>query len=160
MLQHLAIVSVAAPLFVLGGVRWTIAPVAAWLLFAVVMWGTHLTPFYDAALGAVPLHVFEHFLYLGAALLFWSPVLQPLDRRPNWPWRAGYLIAAVPQQSFLGLILYSFTDVVYPSYGSGPEALAEQRTGALIMWLGGDALLLGILAACVFVWLRSEATIR
>ena len=51
-------------------------PVTTWLVFVGVMVGTHFTPFYELALEHPNLHRFvEHPLYLGAALLYFYPLL-------------------------------------------------------------------------------------
>ena len=181
MIQHLLITLVAAPLLVLGLVlylsgapdgvaarllgsspfRILLHPVVAWIVFAGVMWAAHLSPLYQAALESSPLHAFEHLLFLGAGLVFWAPVmgLRPGGAALAWPARIGYVIAALPQQSFLALILYSSKTLLYPYYAAtdwpdGP--LADQRLGATIMWLGGDALLLVALLGLIAAWMRAE----
>jgi len=188
MVQHLLLTQVAAPLLVMGapvalalrgaptGARARIAtlvhspslrslsrPAAGWLLFATVMWGSHFSLLYDRALETPFVHVFEHTLYLGAALLFWWPLagLDPGAHRLPRAWRLGYLILAVPVQSFLGLAIYSSSEVLYPHYEGvarswGPDALADQRLGGAIMWLGGDALFLIAFMVLAWAWLGSE----
>ena len=46
----------------------------AWGGFALVMWATHFSPMYQAALADPGLHALEHLAYLGSAMLFWSAV--------------------------------------------------------------------------------------
>lgn len=181
MIQHLLITLVAAPLLILGlalylsgapqglvarwlgalPLRMLLHPVVTWVVFAVVMWAAHLSPLYQAALESTPLHAAEHVLFLGAGLLFWAPVMgvRPGGATLGWPARIGYVIAALPQQSFLALVLYSSKTLLYPHYVTtdwpgGP--LADQRLGATIMWLGGDALLLVALVALIAAWMRHE----
>lgn len=181
MIQHLLIALVAAPFLVLGlalylrdalegplarllaarPMRMLLHPAVTWVVFAVVMWVAHLSPLYQAALESKPLHAAEHMLFLGAGLLFWAPVMgiRPGGPTLGWPARIGYLIAALPQQSFLALVLYSSKTLLYPHYATtdwpgGP--LADQRLGATIMWLGGDALLLVALVMVIAAWMRHE----
>jgi len=45
-------------------------PAVAWLQFAVVLYGTHFSPLYEAALEHPIVHAFEHALYLGSGLIF------------------------------------------------------------------------------------------
>jgi putative membrane protein len=108
MIQHLALMLVAAPLLVLGApalaalwalprrwrsvvarkwrsqptVRETWAalsqPMLAWLLYFVVLWGWHLPSFYEAALANRLLHDLQHLLFFGSASLVWWIVLNPL----------------------------------------------------------------------------------
>ena len=186
MIQHLLITLVAAPLLVLGAALWLrssddraslaarrvlssqplrflLHPLVTWVVFAVVMWVAHLSPLYQAALESTPLHVGEHLLFLGAAVLFWAPLAGLGARRFPWPARIGYLVAALPQQSFLALALYSSSRLLYPHYATsdwpgGP--LADQRLGATVMWLGGDALLLLALVLAVAAWMRAEQRLQ
>lgn len=183
MWQHLLLTLVAAPLLVWGApvtlvlrvwskgrpavarilhslpARALSHPVVTWTVFAVAMWGTHFTGFYAAALESAPLHLVEHVLYLVAAALFWFPVIgvDPARRKLSRPGRVGYLIAALPFQSFLGVAIYSSGRVLYEPYGTGAAALSDQRTAGMIMWLAGDALLLIAVVVCIVAWLRHEA---
>jgi putative membrane protein len=186
MIQHLLITLVAAPALVLGAALWLrssdggaslvvrralsshparllLHPVVTWVVFAAVMWVAHLSPLYQAALESTPLHVTEHLLFLGAAILFWAPLVGLGARGFPWPARIGYLVAALPQQSFLALALYSSNELLYPHYATsdwpgGP--LADQRLGATVMWLGGDALLLVALVLAIAAWMRSEQRLQ
>ena len=58
-------------------------PVVAWLIFAAVMWVSHFSPLFDAALEDPLVHDLEHAAVPGAALLFWWPAVA-LDPAP---WR-------------------------------------------------------------------------
>ena len=180
MVQHLLLTLVAAPLLALGApvtsllrattgtTRRRVArlmrssfvhrlthPLATWSAFALVMWLAHFSPLYDAAIDNRLLHVSEHWLFLGAALLFWTPVIgaDAIVRRPlQWPLRLAYLVAALPFQSFLGLAIYSSERPLYESYPS----LSDQRLGALIMWVGGDLVFVFALALAVGGWMRAD----
>lgn len=180
MVQHLLLTLVAAPLFALGApasallratrgaTRQRLArlvrsapvhalthPLVTWSLFALVMWITHFSPLYDAAVANELIHVLEHWLFLVAALLFWTPVVgsDAVARRAlPWPLRLAYLVAALPLQSFLGLAIYSSERPLYDSY---PD-LADQRLGALIMWIGGDLVFVLALALVVGGWMRAD----
>jgi putative membrane protein len=180
MVQHLLLTLVAGPLFASGApavgllrathgasrrrlaavfrsrtFRSATHPVVAWLFFALVMWVSHFSPLYQLALDNELVHVAEHGLYLAAGALFWTPVMgaDPITRRRlSWPARLGYLVAALPMQSFLGLALYSSTSPLYEAY---PD-LDDQRTGALVMWLGGDFVFVIALALTVGAWMRAD----
>jgi putative membrane protein len=108
MIQHLALMLVAAPLLVLGAPalaalwalprRWRSAvarhwrskptvrdtwaalsqPMLAWLLYFVVLWGWHLPSLYEAALANRLVHDVQHLLFFGSAALVWWIVLNPL----------------------------------------------------------------------------------
>src|SRR4029079_1313749 len=129
MVQHVLLLLVAAPLIALSGpvtlalraarpdirrryllpilhsrpVRLLSHPVVAWLLFAGVMWGTHFSPLFDAALEHPWLHDLEHLLFLVTALLFWWPAVarDPAPWRMPHPGRVMYVFLQMPQNTFL-----------------------------------------------------------
>jgi putative membrane protein len=189
MVQHLLMAMVAAPLLALGApitlllrvasarvrqrvilpvlhslpLRIAAFPVVAWVLFAGVMWATHFSGLYDAALEDPVAHFFEHALYLGTALLFWWPVVgaDPSPWRMSHPLRIGYLLVGMPQSSFLGLAIMSAPHVLYPHYATltrdwGPSPLTDQQLAGGIMWVGGDMMFLIAVVLAVWVWLRAE----
>ena len=110
MAQHLLLVSVAAPAFLLadpfavmlwglpGRARRALGRILApgrplrravrhltrmtltWPLYVLVLWLWHLPGPYDAALRSGLVHDLEHILFFGAAVLFWWPALGPAPR--------------------------------------------------------------------------------
>ena len=189
MVQHLLMVMVAAPLLAIGApitlllrvaspearqryilpvlhsrvVRIVAFPVIAWVLFAAVMWATHFSSLFDAALDNGFIHLFEHALYLGAALLFWWPVVgaDPSPWRLPHPARVAYLFLGMPQSSFLGLAIFSAPEPLYTHYITlqrswGPTPLADQQWAGGIMWAGGDAAFLIAMIVALWIWLRAE----
>ena len=141
-----------------GVVRVVAHPVVAWVLFAAVMYATHFSPLYDAALGSSVLHGLEHLLYLSAAALFWWPVVRrdPVPGSFPWPARLLYLFLAMPLQSFLGVAILSADGVLYDHYAARAGALADQNLAGAIMWGGGDFLMLVAIGCAVAGWLRHE----
>jgi putative copper resistance protein D len=134
-------------------------PVVTWVLFAAVMYVTHFSRLYDASLGNPFLHGVEHLLYLGAAVLFWWPVVRrdPVPGVFPWPARVGYLFLAMPLQSFLGVAIFNSDRVLYAHYAARAGALADQQLAGAIMWAGGDILMLTALFCAIAAWMRSEA---
>ncbi len=138
-------------------------PVIAWVLFAAVNWGWHFSVFYDQALENEALHYFQHATFIGAALLFWWPVLgaDPSPWRLPHPVRLLYLFLAMPQNSFLGVALLSASAPLYPHYVSnvrswGPTPLEDQQLGGMLMWVVGDLAFLAGMAVVVLAWMRHE----
>ncbi len=189
MVQHLLIAMVAAPLLVLAapitlllrisspGTRrrvilpvlhsWPMRvishPVVTWVLFAGVMWASHFSFLFDAALENELWHIVEHALYLGVALLFWWPAVgaDPSPWRLPHAVRVGYLFLGMPQSSFLGLAIFSAPAVLYTHYATverswGPTPLADQELAGGLMWVVGDLLFLIAMLLAVWVWLRAE----
>jgi putative membrane protein len=111
MVQHLLLVMVVAPLWVLGapllpalwafpqqrrvavGVWWRRSsgaravvhvltqPGIAFVLHMVLLWFWHFPQPYQAALRSEGLHALEHLSFLGSAMLVWWAALQPVGRR-------------------------------------------------------------------------------
>ena len=188
MLQHMLLELVAAPLLLLGApatlalrvaspsVRGRLLavlhsralsvlsfPLLAWVLFAAVNWGWHFSALYDQALETPWLHDVQHLTFLGAALLFWWPVIgaDPARWRLPHPVRLFYLFLAMPQNSFLGIALMSAPTTLYPHYASnlrewGPSPVVDQNVGGMLMWVGGDVVFLLAMGLVVAAWVRHE----
>jgi putative copper resistance protein D len=188
MVQHLLLELVAAPLLLAGApitltlrtasppirrgllrvlhsraMRVLSFPVIAWVLFAAVNWGWHFSTLYNDALEIPALHYLQHATFLGAAILFWWPVIgaDPSPWRLPHPVRLIYLFLAMPQNSFLGVALMSTSTVLYPHYLTngrtwGPSPLEDQQLGGVIMWVVGDVCFLAGMAVVVALWMAHE----
>lgn len=189
MVQHLLLTLIAPPLLLVGGPvtlllqaatprvrrRWILPalharalgliahPVVAGVLFALVMWVTHVSPIFEAALENPTIHDGEHAAYLGSALLLWWPVI---GRDPT-PWRlspaagAIYLALQMPQMAFLAVAILMAPLPLYASYAHTglswvPAPLADQQLAAAIMWIGGSLVFLGSVLVLVVRWMHDE----
>jgi len=190
MVQHVLLALVAAPLIALAApitlllrvashetrVRWILPvlhsrivrflafPVVAWLIFAAVMWGTHFSSLFDAALEDPLVHDVEHLLFLSSALLFWWPAvaLDPSPWRMSHPLRALYVFLQMPQNTFLAITILGASAALYPHYAALtgtwlPSAVEDQRLAAGIMWITGDLIFLTAIMAILYGWMKSEA---
>jgi putative copper resistance protein D len=190
MVQHILLMMIAAPLIALAApitlllrvaspgtrqrwilpvlhsriVRFLAFPVVAWLVFAIVMWGSHFTALFDAALEDPLIHDLEHVIFLSAGLLFWWPAvaLDPAPWRMSHPVRALYLFLQMPQNTFLAVVILGASAPLYPHYASLtaswlPDPLADQLLAAGIMWLVGDLVFLTAILAVIYGWMRAEA---
>ena len=156
MVQHVAMTMVAAPLLAAGLPRVPrVHPLLAWLLFAATGWLVHFTPLFEAATESLPVHVFEHAVLLGTALLFWAQVVGPGATLAH-PLRLLYLVVAMPQNTFLALAIYSTDRVLYDHYAGGRDPLADQRLGGGIMWVAGDLVLLVAVLLVASAWAGHE----
>lgn len=188
MVQHILLALVAAPLVALAAPvtlllrlvtprkrRWLIRvlhtrlvrivsfPVSAWLAFAAVMWVSHFSALFDAALEDPLLHDLEHGLFLGSALLFWWPAAgqDPAPFRLGYPARIAYVFLQMTQNTFLAVVILN-APALYAHYATlgqpyGVDVLADQRLAAGIMWVAGDAIFLGAIMLLVAAWMRAEA---
>ncbi len=131
MTQHVLLILVSAPLLALAApitlllrvssshtrrrwilpflhskvVRFLAHPIVAWLTLTTVMWVSHFSPLFDAALEDPILHDVEHVLFLTAAILFWWPVvaLDPAPSRMGHPGRLTYVFLQMTQNTFLAV---------------------------------------------------------
>lgn len=183
MVQHLVLISVAAPLLLLGApLRLGLAalpprratplaavfrstpmqalghPTIAWLIFAAVLYGAHFSPLYELALANPPLHAFEHALYLGAAVLFWTPLLAvaPAPHAPPHTVRLLAIFLALPMNAFLGFAFYVARHPFYAHYAGRGGALADQMNAGALMWIAGGATLFATLLWTVADWAALE----
>jgi cytochrome c oxidase assembly factor CtaG len=190
MVQHLILAMVAPPLLALGApvtlllrvasprvrhrliaptlhsrvVRLIASPYVAWPLFAIVMWLTHFSPLYGAALDDPTLHLAEHAIFLGSGLLFWWPVVaaDPIPRRLGYGARVAYLGLQMPVNAAVGLAIYFSPTVLYRHYATierawGPDALTDQQISGALMWGAGDLLLLFAIPVVIGAWMRADA---
>jgi putative copper resistance protein D len=189
MIQHILLMFVAAPLIALSApitlllravdhrtrvdivmpilhsrvMRVLAFPVVTWVLFAAVMWGSHFSPLFEAALEDPLVHDLEHLLFLVAALLFWWPVVgrDPAPWRMPYPARVVYLFLQMPQNTFLSVAIYSASSPLYAHYATlgrtwGPTVLADQQAAGAIMWVVGDLTFLVAVLGVVLAWMHAE----
>jgi len=189
MIQHLLLTMIAPPLLLLAGPillllqasspaarrRWILPflharvikaisfPVVAWVLFSAVMWGTHFSPLFDAALENDWAHRLEHALFLGSALLFWWPAVGP-DPSP-WklrpPARVLYVGLQMPQNTFLAVAIFMASVPLYQHYATstrtwGPTPLADQQLAGGIMWVGGNLVFMALVMLFIWIWMQDD----
>jgi putative membrane protein len=181
--QHLLLTMVAVPLLVLGNplplVLWGLPPSArrsvavtlrrrasfraalsaltflpvAGLLYLATVWLWHLPALYDAAAECELVHAVEHAAFLGTAILFWWPIIQPAPRLrppPHPAFQILYLLIATAQNMALGMLLAVPERAFYPHYvkaaaALGVNAIDDQMLGAGLMWSSVHMYLLPIL---------------
>ena len=195
MLQHILLMMVAPPLIWLGapflpllrglpswgGRRWIglaftwsgvrrigaviLHPLACWGSFVISTLAWHTPTLYELALHSKLWHEAEHVCFLGTALLFWWPVIQPWPSRPCWPqWTMiPYLFLADVQNTVLSAFLMFSERILYPTYAAAPRvwgisALDDQIAAGAIMWAPGSLLFLVAVGALVMRLLDAPQT--
>lgn len=143
MVQHMLLMTIAAPLFVLGSPNLVLSwgafalrpsvvlrsmfrmaqapllrrPVFAGTLFATTLWGWHHPRLYESALREPLVHDLQHLSFFAAACLFWRTAIDPLNgRRLRPPMVIFYLFAASLQASALGAFLALSPRTWYAEY--------------------------------------------
>ncbi len=170
MIQHFGLMLAAAPLLVLGepglAFLWALPrhargrigalghspvgglwrrlthPLGAWCVYFLALWLWHAPPLHEAALRSDTIHTLQHLSFVGAALLFWTAVLNG----PRGEGRATAFLAifttAVHSCALAALITTSSV-LWYPAYGADSAALHDQQLAGLIMWGPCCAVLIG-----------------
>jgi len=188
MVQHVILTMAAAPLLALGApitlllrvatpdqrkrlilpilhsrvLRVVSFPVVTWLLFAAVMWGTHFSAIFDESLENPLLHDLEHLAFLGAALLFWWPVVaaDPSPWHMPYPARILYVFLQMPQNSFLAIAILGASTPLYHHYATlnlaWVDPLADQGLAAGLMWIAGDIAFIVAIICLIAGWMKHE----
>jgi cytochrome c oxidase assembly factor CtaG len=144
-------------------------PVVCWLTFAVSTVAWHVPILYEVALRSQSWHEVQHFCFLGTALLFWWPVIQPWPSRSRWPrWTMIlYLLLADLQNTALSAFLMFSERILYPTYATVPRlwgiaVLDDQAAAGAIMWVPGSVIFLvpvGLLAIRLLDAPRTRRTV-
>ena len=158
MLQHQLIIYPAAVLLLLGLPDWLVRPLtgrpglrpvlrvlthplACGIIYTSVMSVWHLPSFYDLALQNRLVHIAEHFMFFGAGLFYWWPVLSPATELPRVSFASQivYLTAVVIGMTPLFAYIAFAPDVLYPTYEFAPRI----KLFGVSMGAAGDQLLAG-----------------
>ena len=184
MAQHLLIAELGAP-FILVGLRAPVIyfflpkPAMVWLAhrrtlrrvmrklttplgaiatYALVLYGWHYAPAFEAALHNPFVHALQHESFFLIAILVWIPALEPTRRRLRGElWKAGHIIGARMTGMFLGMAFIAMRSPAYDWYVGrteqhGLKPLEDQQiAGGLMVSL--DVAI--ILFAVAFFFFRS-----
>ncbi|SRR6266567_3503140 len=180
MFQHLLLMLVAPPLFLLGLPAWLLRvllrprwfravarqvtrPVVALVFFNAIIVLTHWPNWVNLTLESEPFHFFSHFLLFSSAMCMWWPVISPLPEMPtlSYPGRMLYLflqsiVPTVPASflTFGSTPLYHFYTTVPRIWGM--SVITDQRVAGLEMKLLGGAILFTVMAVVFFRWFGQE----
>ena len=174
MTQHLMLMVVVAPLMWLGAplipVLWALprrlrvpigslfvpgnplgrlfgfltSSMVAMTIYIVTVGTWHVPPLYDAAQGRTLIHNTEHLFFLGAALLFWWPVVHPSGGKRRLSYGAAILYFFPPmlEGNLIGALLTFADRPLYATYINSPRVwgisvLQDQQLAGLLMWVPG-----------------------
>jgi putative copper resistance protein D len=188
MVQHLLLIMVAAPLFALSApldlayesgsdaircfldsrfMEIVTHPLFAFALYFGFIPFTHLTGFMNLMMTHMWIHHLEQIGFLVVGYLFFR-VAFGLERgyKIHPGLRLVYVMAAVPVDTFTGLVLsmssrnpFSSYAAMAPTGATKAWILSNIKLGGGIMWIGGDALMLLALIPIAIMWVKWE-TIR
>jgi len=164
MLQHLLLAMIVPPLLLLGlpeewraFTRIRVSPLAASLVFNLVLAVWHLPFLYEATLRNEPVHVLEHLTFLAAGVLFWWPLVVPEGRAGSMSvmGKIAYLGFAGVPPTILGLAFILSPVVIYPFYAAAPRVmplspLEDQLVAGLVMFGLGNLIYFAAIWAIFF----------
>ena len=182
MVQHQLLMYPAAVLFLLGLPEWLVRPITAaralrwplWLLTRPLIAGTlyvviysvwHLPALYDWALQDKLVHVIEHLMFFGAALLYWWPLLSPSREFPPISYAGQMLyvvVVAIGMTPVFAFITFS-GDILYPTYEYAPRIVAgfsaanDQILAGALMKIVGMAVAMTAFGVSFYHWYQASA---
>lgn len=180
MLQHQLIIYPAAVLFLLGLPDWLVRPFTGrpglrpilrvlthplfcGIFYTAVMSVWHLPSFYDLALQNRPIHIVEHFMFFGAALFYWWPLLSPAKEFPPVTHAAQmlYLLAVIIGMTPVFAYITFSPDILYPTYEYAPRivnglsAEADQLLAGAMMKLIGMSVAMIAFGVSFYRWFQA-----
>jgi putative membrane protein len=139
-------------------------PLTAWLLFGTSVATLYFTPLYELSLRNGWFHVATHAYFVGAGCLFLAHVvgLDPIPHALGYGARLLYVLVLLPFHTFVGVALLTMNTVIASDWYDGVERswgaspLADQRTGAGLLWVSGELFGLLCIGIVVYQWMNAE----
>ena len=151
-----ALVALARRRRLRGGFRTLRRPLVAIAVYALVLYGWHLSFMFEAAVRNDLVHVAQHASFVFAGVLVWWSALEPKRRRLRGElWKIGHILGARMLGMFLGMSFVLIRQPIYTGvYSSterhGIDALADQQTaGAMMVALD---IVIMVFALAYFFW--------
>jgi cytochrome c oxidase assembly factor CtaG len=147
-----------------GVARFLGHPGVAFVAYAVMIPLTHLTVWYNYTLTHESVHNAEHLVFLGVGYMFWRQIFgsDPNAYRLHPALQFGYLFLAIPIDTFTGLSLDNAVHEMFPAYRtinptwSAARLVNDLHIGGVIMWVGGDTLMLWPMIPVALRWMHQD----
>jgi putative copper resistance protein D len=147
-----------------GPVKVLTHPLTAWLLFGASIVTLYFTPLYELSLRNGWFHVATHAYFVLAGCLFLAHVvgLDPIPHALGYGARLLYVVVLLPFHTFVGVALLTMNTVIASGWydrvarPSGARPLADQRTGAGLLWVSGELFGLLCIGIVVHQWMSAE----
>lgn len=176
MVQHLLLTMLFPPLLITGVPGWMLRPLLSnrfigatarfltrpfvcFTIFNLVIAGWHIPFFYNAAMASHNIHILEHLMFMGAAVLMWWPLTSQLPELPrlSYPGQMLYCFLMILPMSIVAVYISMADEVLYPAYSAAPRITAlspldDQLLGGLIMWVPGGLIFMLIMTVIFFRW--------
>ncbi len=181
MVQHQLLMYPAAVLFLLGLPEWLVRPVTSarplrgllWLLTRPLVCGAlyvvtfsvwHLPALYDWALQDKVVHVAEHLMFFGVALLYWWPLYSPSREFPpiSYAGQMLYLVVVVIGMTPVFAFITFSHDILYPTYEYAPRIIAnfgpadDQLLAGVLMKIVGMTVAMTAFGVSFYRWYQAS----
>ena len=138
-------------------------PVLGFVAYSAAIAAAHLTDLANLVATNESVHNAEHAAFLLVGYLFFLPILghEPIRWRLSYPVRFVILVLVMPVDTFTGLVL-GYGNAGTPGIPPGPRPVwapglvQDLHWGGAIMWVGGDAIMFGLMMLVFLVWSRDE----
>jgi len=146
-----------------GFLRRITHPVAATIIYIVVLSAWHLPGLYDLALRDKTVHIVQHLSFFFSAILMWWPIASPSTEVPriSYAGQIIYIFFVGLLQIPLSAILTFSKNILYPTYAFAPRVmdltpLEDQVLGGILMTIGTMIAKLSILAYAFYRWYQTS----
>jgi putative copper resistance protein D len=138
-------------------------PVFGGLAYALAVMAAHLTGIANYVEQNQTAHNAEHAIFVLIGYLFYLPILgkEPIRWRLSYPVRFVILVLLMPVDTFTGLAL-GYGSATSPGVPVGPRPawapspVSDLHLGGAVMWIGGDAIMFGLMMLVFLMWSRDE----
>jgi cytochrome c oxidase assembly factor CtaG len=138
-------------------------PLVAFGLFVATPFVLYFSGLYELTLRNAAVHELVHAHFIAVGCLFFWPLLgiDPLPGRWPYPGRALLMVLSTPVHAVLGLTIMQSSQLLggdwYPSLGlAWLDPAADQEIAGGILWAGGEAVSVTMLAVLVVQWMRAS----
>ena len=159
MVQHLLLITVAAPLMVLGGLKTRLSPLLGWLIFVTIFLFWHWPAAFQWAARHPLGEMLELASILVASIVFWSCVLGPGPLSDGA--RALLVMTAAVVTDLPGVVMLFAPRAICVMPGEnavrfGLTSLQDQQIGGLLMWVPANLIFFGIATFLFARWIGAE----
>ncbi len=138
-------------------------PVFGFLAYSAAIVAAHLSGLANLVETNQTVHNAEHAAFLLVGFLFFLPILgrEPIRWRLSYPARFVILVLVMPVDTFTGLVL-GYGNAGTPGVPAGPRPawapgpVQDLHWGGAIMWVGGDAIMFGLMMLVFLAWSRDD----
>ena len=142
--------------------RTFIGPIAAWLIYAAMLWLWHTPPLFQVALESDLAGAAQRLSLLLSAFIFCDALIRGCDRQMRYGAAIIYVFTACAHTTLLGALLADASTVWYPFYEASATVrgaltpLEDQRLGGLLILVPATAIYATVGVSLLVAWLRES----